>query len=219
MKLLVLGGTKFLGIGVVEAALAAGHEVTIANRGRTSPELFGGVERIRVDLLGELGPLAGRSWDAAVDLDPTQLTRHTRRRAEALCDAAGRYVFVSSISAYAYLSTPPREDSPVEEPPDPEPEEFAEEHYGGLKVGSERAVLDVFGDRGAAVRAGLIVGPHDPTERFTYWPRRLAEGGEVLAPGSPDAPVQLVDARDLGAWLVRLAGRGPGGAFNATGPA
>jgi 2'-hydroxyisoflavone reductase len=219
MKLLVLGGTEFLGIGVVETALAAGHEVTIANRGRTNPQLFPDVERIRVDLLADLAPLAGREWDGAVDLDPTQLTRHTRRRAEALRDDVGHYVFVSSISAYADLAAPPHEDSPVQAPPDPEPEEFAEESYGGLKAGSERGVLEVFGERGAAVRAGLIVGPYDPTERFTYWVRRLAEGGDVLAPGSPEAPLQLIDARDLGAWLVGLAEDGTGGVFNATGPA
>jgi 2'-hydroxyisoflavone reductase len=217
MRLLVLGGTKFLGIGVVDAALAAGHEVTIANRGQTGSELFPGVERIRIDLHRDLAPLAGREWDGAVDLDPTQLTRQTRRRAEALRDVVGHYVFVSSISAYSDLSAPPGEDSPIFEPLDPEPEEFAEEFYGALKAGSELAVLDLFGARGAVVRAGLLVGPHDPTDRFTYWPRRLAEGGDVLAPGDPAAPVQFVDARDLGAWLVHLAERKIGGVFNGTG--
>jgi 2'-hydroxyisoflavone reductase len=218
MKLLVLGGTKFLGIAVVEAALAAGHEVTMANRGQTRPELFPDVERIAVDLHGDLAPLAGRGWDAVVDLDPTQLTRQTRRRAEALSDSVGQYVYVSSISAYSDLSAPPNEDSPVLEPLDPEPEEFAMEHYGALKAGSEQAVLDVFGDRGAVIRAGLIVGPHDPTDRFTYWPRRLAEGGDVLAPGTPEDPVQFIDGRDLGAWLVHLAAERIGGVFIATGP-
>lgn len=218
MNLLVLGGTKFLGIAVVEAALAAGHEVTMANRGQTRPELFPDVERIQVDLHGDLAPLAGRAWDGVVDLDPTQLARQTRRRAEALRDAVDHYVFVSSISAYSDLSTPPSEDSPVFEPLDPEPEEFSTEHYGALKAGSERAVLELFGERGAVVRAGLIVGPHDPTDRFTYWPRRLAEGGDVLAPGRPEAPVQFIDARDLGAWLVHLAAEQIGGVFIGTGP-
>jgi 2'-hydroxyisoflavone reductase len=218
MKLLVLGGTKFLGIAVVEAALAAGHEVTMANRGQTKPELFPDVERIEVDLHGDLAPLAGGSWDAVVDMDPTQLSRQTRRRAEALRDAVGHYVYVSSVSAYSDLSTPPNEDSPVYEPLDSEPETFDMELYGALKAGSERAVLEVFGDRGAAIRAGLIVGPHDPTERFTYWPRRLVEGGDVLAPGTPDDPVQFIDVRDLGAWLVRLAAERIGGVFIGTGP-
>lgn len=218
MKLLVLGGTKFLGIGVVEAALASGHDVTVANRGRTNSGLFPEVERIRVDLLDDLTPFEGREWDAAIDLDPTQLTRHTRRRAEALDEAVGHYVFVSSKSVYRDFSQPLDERSPVHEPLDPEPEVFAEEHYAGLKAGSEQAVLDLFAGRAAVIRAGLIVGPHDPTDRFTYWPRRLAEGGDVLAPGSPDAPVQFVDERDLGAWLVRLAENRTSGIFNATGP-
>ena len=214
MRLLVLGGTKFLGRAVVEAVLARGDDVTLANRGRTNPELFPDAERIEIDLTGDLAPLAGREWDVAVDLDPTQLPRQTRRRAEALRDAVGRYVFVSTISVYADASQPVDEESPVLDPPDPEPDEFDPELYGGLKVGSERAVLEVFGDRATIARAGLLVGPHDPTDRFTYWPRRLAEGGDALAPGSPGAPVQFVDARDVGAWLTEA----PPGVFVATGP-
>ena len=219
MKILVLGGTKFLGRAAVEAALAGGHEVTLFNRGTTNADLFPETERIRGDLAGDLGGLAGRDWDAAVDLDPTQLPRQTRRRCEALRDAVGHYVFVSTISVYADTSEPVTESSPLAEPPDPEPETFDLELYSGLKVGSERAVLDVFGNRATIARAGLIVGPHDPTERFTYWPRRLAEGGDVLAPGDPGAPTQFVDARDLGAWLVHAAATRAGGIFNATGPA
>ena len=172
-----------------------------------------------MDLSGDLDALADREWDAVVDLDPTQLPRHTRRRAELLRDAVGHYVFVSTISVYADPSQPLDESSPVIEPPDPEPEAFDAELYGGLKVGSERAVQEVFEDRCAIVRPGLIVGPHDPTDRFTYWPRRLAEGGTVLAPGRPEQPVQIVDARDLGAFLVRVAGERKAGVFNATGPA
>ena len=217
MRIVVLGGTKFLGRAAVGAARAAGHELTLVNRGQTSPELFPEIEQIHLDLRGGLEALAGRSWDAAIDLDPTQLPRHTRRRAEAL--EVGHYVFVSTISVYADPSVPIDESSPVLEPPDPEPEEFDPELYGGLKIGSERAILDILGDRAAIVRAGLIVGPNDPTDRFTYWPRRLAEGGRVLAPGSPSRPVQLIDARDLGAFLVRLAENRIPGVFNATGPA
>ena len=216
--LLVLGGTKFLGRAAVEAALAAGHEVTLANRGTTNPELFPEAERIQVDLKEDLAPLAGRTWDAVIDLDPTQLPRLTRRRAEALRDAVGHYVFVSTISVYAEFAEPLDESSPVLDPPDPEPEAFEMELYGALKTGSERAILDVFGERATIARPGLIVGPHDPTERFTYWPRRLAEGGDVLAPGDPEAPIQMIDARDLGAWLVHAAETRPAGVFNATGP-
>jgi 2'-hydroxyisoflavone reductase len=219
MRLLVLGGTRFLGRAVAEAALAGGHDVTLFNRGATAPELFPEAERLRGDLTRDLAALRGRTWDAAVDLDPTTLPRHVLRCCELLSDAVGHLVFVSTISVYADPSRPLDESSPVHEPPDPEPEAFAEEAYGGLKVGSERAVLEAFGNRAAIVRPGLIVGPHDPTDRFTYWPRRLAEGGDVLAPGDPDAPVQFVDARDLGSWLVRLAGERTSGVFNATGPA
>jgi 2'-hydroxyisoflavone reductase len=219
VRLLVLGGTKFLGRGVVDAALADDHEVTLFNRGQTNPRLYTDVETIHGDLTGDLGLLGGRSWDAAVDLDPTQLPRHTRRRTELLRDAVTHYVFVSTISVYCDPSVPLDESSPVEEPPNPEPDEFVPEQYGGLKVGSERVVQEVLGERAAIVRPGLIVGPHDPTDRFTYWPRRLAEGGDVLAPGDPEQPVQLIDARDLGRWLVHVAGRRIAGIFNATGPA
>ncbi|HXR10885.1 MAG TPA: NAD-dependent epimerase/dehydratase family protein [Gaiellaceae bacterium] len=219
MKLLVLGGTKFLGRGVVDAALAGGHEVTLFNRGQTRPGLYPEVESLQGDLTGDLDALRSREWDAVVDLDPTQLPRYTRRRAETLAGTVGHYVFVSTISVYADASQPIDESSPVLEPPDPEPETFDAELYGGLKVGSERAVLDVLGERAAIVRPGLIVGPHDPTDRFTYWPRRLADGGTVLAPGDPAQPVQLIDARDLGDFLVRVAERRTAGVFNATGPA
>jgi len=219
VKLLVLGGTKFLGRAVVDAALAGGHEVTLFNRGQTRPGLYPEVESLQGDLTGDLDALRSREWDAVVDLDPTQLPRYTRRRAETLAGTVGHYVFVSTISVYADASQPIDESSPVLEPPDPEPETFDAELYGGLKVGSERAVLDVLGERAAIVRPGLIVGPHDPTDRFTYWPRRLADGGTVLAPGDPAQPVQLVDARDLGDFLVRAAERRTAGVFNATGPA
>jgi nucleoside-diphosphate-sugar epimerase len=218
VKLLVLGGTKFLGRAAVEGALAEGHDVTFFTRGRTNPDLFPDAEHVVGDLTQDVSPLAGGTWDAAVDLDPTQLPRHTRRRAETLRDAVGHYVFVSTISVYADPTRPIDEGSTLLQPPDPEPVTFAVEDYGGLKVGSERVVLDVFGSRCAVVRPGLIAGPNDPTGRFTYWPVRLAEGGDVLAPGDPEAPLQLIDARDLGAWLVRVAAEQTSGVFNATGP-
>ena len=132
MKLLVLGGTKFLGRGVVEAALAAGHDVTLFNRGQTNPEDFPETEKLRGDLTGDLDALQGREWDAAIDLDPTQLPRHTRRRAEALAGSVGHYVFVSTISVYSDPSTPIDEGSPLFEPPDPEPEAFDPEHPAGM---------------------------------------------------------------------------------------
>ena len=217
MKLLVLGGTVFLGRHVVDAALADGHEMTIFTRGRTNPDLFPEAERLQGDRDGDLGALAGRSWDGVVDTSG-YVPRVVRQSAELLQDALGRYVFVSSISVYADPSLPLEEASPVAELADPASEDVQAD-YGALKAACETVVDEVFGERGANVRAGLIVGPYDPTERFTYWPRRLAEGGDVLAPGDPAAPSQFVDARDLAAWLVRLAEHGPGGVFNATGPA
>ena len=204
MRLLVLGGTKFLGRHVVAHALADGHEVTTFTRGQTNPGLFPDVEHLLGDRDGGLDALAGREWDGVVDTSG-YVPRVVRRSAELLRDAVQRYVFVSSISVYA---------EPEEEPAD----EDVQAHYGALKRACERVVEEIYGERGTAVRAGLIVGPHDPTDRFTYWARRLAAGGDVLAPGRPEQPVQVVDARDLAAWLVKVALHGPGGTFDATGP-
>jgi 2'-hydroxyisoflavone reductase len=217
MRLLVLGGTKFLGRHVVEAALARGDEVTIFTRGQTNPDLFPEVERLRGDRDGKLDALAGREWDAVID-PSCYVPRIARQSGELLRDAVGRYVFVSTVSVYADFGKPIDEGSPLAELEDPETEEVME-HYGALKAACEHVFDELYGDRVTHVRAGLIVGPHDPTDRFTYWPRRLDEGGEVLAPGNADAPVQFVDARDLAAFMLLLAERGPGGPVNATGPA
>jgi 2'-hydroxyisoflavone reductase len=217
MKLLILGGTKFLGRHAVDAALAAGHDVTIFTRGKTNPDLYPEVEHLTGDRDGDLAALEGRTWDGVVDTSG-YVPRILRQSAELLRDAVGRYVFVSSISVYDDFSKPVDESTPVAQLEDPATEEIME-HYGALKAACETVVDEVYGDRGANVRAGLIVGPFDPTDRFTYWPRRIAAGGDVLGPGDPDAPVQFVDARDLAAWLVKLALEGPGGTFNATGPA
>jgi 2'-hydroxyisoflavone reductase len=216
MKLLVLGGTKFLGRHAVDAALAGGHKVTIFTRGQTNSELFPKVEHLQGDRDGDLDALRGGAWDGVVDTSG-YVPRIVRQSAELLHDRVGRYVFVSSISVYDDFSAPLSETSPVAELEDPASEEI-EEHYGALKAACEGVVEEIYSDRSARVRAGLIVGPYDPTDRFTYWPRRIALGGEVLGPGDPGAPVQFIDARDLAAWLVLLALEGPGGTFNATGP-
>jgi 2'-hydroxyisoflavone reductase len=217
MKLLVLGGTKFLGRHAVDAALADGNEVTIFTRGETNPELFLEAEHLVGDRDGKLDALVGRRWDGVIDTSG-YVPRVVRQSAELLRDAVERYVFVSSISVYDDFSEPVDESSPVALLEDPDTEEIMEA-YGALKAACENVVEEVYGERSARVRAGLIVGPFDPTDRFTYWPRRIALGGDVLGPGSPDAPVQFVDARDLARWLVTLALTGPGGTFNATGPA
>jgi 2'-hydroxyisoflavone reductase len=214
MRLLVLGGTKFLGRAVVEAALAGGHEVTLFNRGQTNPELFPAVEKIRSDRTKDLGALAGRSWDAALDM-ATFLPRVVRLSTAALRDSVRRYVYVSSISAYADQSVPPVEGNPVAVLADPESESI--DDYGALKATCEQIVEDVFGERALVIRPGLIVGPHDPTDRFTYWPRRIAKGGRVLAPAPPRAPVQFIDVRDLAAWIVHATEAELDGLYNATG--
>lgn len=217
MQLLVLGGTKFLGRHVVEAALARGDDVTIFTRGQTNPDLFSEIEKLRGDRDGDLGALAGRCWDAVID-PSCYVPRVARQSGELLRDAVDRYVFVSTVSVYGDFSEPIDESTPLAELEDPATEEVME-NYGALKAACERVFDEVYGDRVTHVRAGLIVGPHDPTDRFTYWPRRFADGGEALAPGNPEAPVQFVDARDLADFMLLLAERGPGGPINATGPA
>jgi 2'-hydroxyisoflavone reductase len=217
VKILVLGGTKFLGRAAVETALERGHEVTLFNRGETNPELFPDVEKLRGDRAEDLSGLDGRRWDGVID-SSGYFPGVVRRSAEALSDS-GRYLFVSSVSAYADFSRGPREDSPRAELAEGHPvdEMLPEyENYGALKALCEDVVWEVFGDRATIVRPGLIVGPHDPTGRFTYWPHRVARGGQVLVPAPPDRTVQFVDARDLGAWLVELLERDEGGAFNGT---
>jgi 2'-hydroxyisoflavone reductase len=203
LRLLVLGGTKFLGRAVVESALERGHEVTLFNRGQTNPELFPEAEKLRGNRDGDLRALEGRTWDAVVD--PSGFVPRVVRAGAELLAANGveNYVFVSSISAYADFGRGYQESAPLAELADPASEDVARD-YGALKVACERVVEAAFPGRSAHIRAGVIVGPHDPTGRFTYWPMRLQRGGEVLAPGRGDEPWQLVDVRDLGAWIVRL---------------
>jgi 2'-hydroxyisoflavone reductase len=215
MRLLVLGGTLFAGRAVVEAALASGHEVTLFNRGQTNPGLFPGAEHVHGDRERDLSPLAGREFDAVADTSG-YVPRVVRATAELLASAP-HYAFVSSVSVYADLAVGPSEQSPVHEWDGSS--EDVNEAYGELKAACEREVEDVFGDRALIVRPGMIVGPHDPTFRFTYWVERIARGGDVLAPEPRDAPVQAIDARDLGAWLVRCAERRTVGVYNAVGPA
>lgn len=215
MRLLVLGGTKFLGRAAVDEALRRGHEVTLFNRGQTNAGLYPEAEHLQGDRDGGLGALRGREWDAVID-PSGYVPRVVRASAELLRDAAGHYVFVSSVSVYRDFSRAHfDETAPRIELEDPAVEEVME-HYGGLKALCEDVVAETFPGRFANVRAGLIVGPHDPTDRFTYWPVRVDRGGEVLAPGRASRPVEFVDARDLGAWLVTVAEQRTSGAFNAT---
>ncbi len=217
MKLLVLGGTKFLGRAAVDAALARGHEVTLFNRGETNPELHPQAEKLRGDREHDLSALEGRVWDAVID--PSGYVPHVvRASAQALADSAGHYLFISSVSVYGDFSEPRDELSPLEELAEDKPDDRLLEdysNYGALKVLCERAVAETIPDAYALVRPGLIVGPHDPTGRFTYWPHRIARGGEVLVPGPPDETVQFIDVRDLATWLIDLSERTVDGTFNA----
>jgi 2'-hydroxyisoflavone reductase len=213
MQILVLGGTEFLGRHVVEGALARGHDVTLFNRGQTRPELFPESEKLRGDRDGDLGALGGRSFDAVVDTSG-YVPRVLSATLAALGDV-GHYTFVSSISVYADCSTPPTEESPVDQLA--EPSEDPVEHYGALKALCEDVVRSRFPDA-FVPRPGLIVGPWDPTGRFTYWPLRISSGGAVLAPAPSAAPSQVIDVRDLAAWIVDAAERGTAGTFNAVAP-
>jgi 2'-hydroxyisoflavone reductase len=210
VRLLVLGGTLFLGRHVVEAALARGHEVVILNRGLRNPQLFPQIEKLRGDRDGDLSALRGRTFDAVIDpsgYKPEQV----RAVADVLGGTIAHYTFISSISVYRQF-LPHRsydESAALAE---------GDQGYGALKARCEEALVEALPGRVARVRPGLIVGPHDPTDRFTYWPRRVARGGDVLAPGRPGRPVQLIDVRDLAEWCLRLAEHRRAGAFNAVGP-
>ena len=216
MKLLLLGGPRFLGRAIADAALERGHELTFFNRGTTNPDLYPEVERIVGDRAGDLTALGGRTWDAVIDTSG-YLPREVRASAEALA-GSGLYCFVSSVSVYADFSKPNDEDSPVAELGDLPDDEVTNESYGALKALCEEAARDVFRERALVVRPGLIVGPHDPTGRFTYWPHRIARGGEILAPAPPERQTQVIDVRDLGEWIVELCERRSPGTFNATHP-
>jgi 2'-hydroxyisoflavone reductase len=218
-RLLILGGTQFLGRHIVEAAQTAGHELTLFNRGQTNPGLFPGIEQVHGDRDGGLGPLAGRRWDAVVDV-AGYVPRIVRQSAELLANAVERYVFISTISVYAEFPRPGLDETaPVGRLEDESTEAAGGASYGPLKALCERAVEAALPGRALVIRPGLIVGPHDPTDRFTYWPVRVARGGEVLAPEGPHVPVQVIDARDLAAWTVRMVEARATGTFNATGPA
>ncbi len=214
MRLLLLGGPRFLGRAVLAEALARGHDVTTFNRSGTDASAWPEVESLRGDRDGGLEALEGRAFDAVVDTSG-YVPRIVAAGAELLRDAVEHYVFVSSISVYASFASPVDETAPVAMLADPSSEDVQAD-YGALKARCETVVEAVFPGAATHVRAGLIVGPHDPTGRFTYWPHRIARGGQVLVPAPLDRQVQAVDVRDLGAWLVRCAEGHVAGTFNAT---
>jgi 2'-hydroxyisoflavone reductase len=218
MKILILGGTRFLGRHLVDAALAAGHEVTLFNRGKSNPGLFPNIETIIGDRGQDIEKLSGRAWDAVIDV-AGYVPRIARLSAQGLEGSARRYVFISSISAYAGFSKVGiNESDPVGKLDDESVEEITGETYGPLKVLCEKTVQDIYGDRALIIRPGLIVGPNDPTDRFTYWPVRVKRGGGVLTPDRPDTPIQVIDVRDLSAFVIKLIEANASGIYNATGP-
>jgi 2'-hydroxyisoflavone reductase len=214
VRLLLLGGPRFLGRAVLTEALARGHHVTTFNRSGTDPAAWPGVESLRGDRDGGLAALDGRSFDAVVDTSG-YVPRIVAAGVDLLREAAAHYVFVSSISAYASFARRVDESAPVAVLADATSEDVQAD-YGALKARCEQVVEDGFPGRATHVRAGLIVGPGDPTGRFTYWPHRIDRGGEVLVPGPLERQVQLVDVRDLGGWIVRCAEERVAGTFNAT---
>lgn len=218
MRLLVLGGTQFVGRALAEAALTAGHEVTLFHRGRTGAGLFPDAEHVLGDRDGGLDGLRGREWDACVDVSG-YLPRLVRDSSELLRETVGHLVFVSTISVYADLAVPRDEDGPLATLADETTEEiFAGGNYGGLKVLCERAVRETFAERAAVVRPGFVVGPHDHTGRFSWWVHRGARGGTMALPATVARRTQFVDVRDLAEFLLHAAGSRLEGTYNATGP-
>jgi len=223
VRLLILGGTGFIGPHQVRAARAAGHEITLFNRGQTAPELFPDVEQLRGDRNGDLAALEGRRWDVVIDNSRSR-PDWVMLSAELLRDSVALYYYVSSRSAYAdYSTVPMTADAPTHTYEtanvDRGTADLTRLPYGLAKAESEREVMRVFGDRVAVFRPGLIIGPGDETDRFTYWPVRIHRGGEVLSPGPGIDPVQIIDVRDLCEFMIGAAAAGHTGLFNCVGPA
>jgi 2'-hydroxyisoflavone reductase len=217
-KILILGGTNFLGPHVVDAAIARGHTVTLFNRGKTHAELYPDLEKLRGDRDGHLEALQGRSWDAVVD-PSGYVPRIVTMSAQLLAPNVGHYVFISTISVYHRDNVVgDDETAPVETIADPTNEDV-KTNYGALKALCEQAAERAMPGRVANIRPGLIVGPGDPTGRFTHWPWRASQGGEMIGPGDGTTPTQWIDGRDLGAWIVKVIEDKTVGVYNAMGPA
>lgn len=219
--MLIFGGTNFIGPQLVPAAERAGFRVTLFNRGKTNPELFPQVEKLRGDRDPNVGDglkaLEGRRFDVIID-DSGHVPRHVKASAELLAKDSGFYVFVSSLSAYADHQTPNADESAPLAQLEAETEDYSGPAFGPLKALCEQAVQTAFGSRCAIVRPGLIVGQGDKSDRFTYWIERMSRGGDVLVPGTPDDPIRLIDVRDLAEFLVRVGANRTSGVFNAIGP-
>ena len=212
--LLILGGTGFIGPHLTDHALQRGWTVTHFNRGRRAADGVAGVETLHGDRKGQLDALRGRKWDAVVD-NTGYIPKYVKESVELLAPNTGYCLFISSISAYASFARPNHEASPTGKLGNPDEEQITNETYGPMKALCEQYTMQAYGERASVVRPGYIVGPLDPTDRFTYWPVRAARGGEMLAPGTPEDPVQIIDVRDLSAWMLALVEQRAQGYYNA----
>jgi 2'-hydroxyisoflavone reductase len=219
MDLLILGGTVFLGRALVETAIARQHRLTLFNRGRSNPGLFPQVEELLGERDGGLEALRGRRWEAVIDTCG-YVPRLVQQSARLLAPVVGHYTLISSISVYAGFSRPVMDESaPLGTLKDELIEQVNGETYGPLKALCEQAAVREMTGRVLVVRPGLIVGPHDPSDRFTYWPQRVMQGGEMLAPGRPEREISFIDVYDLAEWILNMVENGATGTFNAGGPA
>jgi len=218
LKILVLGGTKFLGRTFVETALSKGHEIILFNRGKTNPDIFPEAEHLIGSRDSDLKPLHRRTWDAVVDTCG-YVPRIVRKSAELLADSVGHYTFISSLNAYSDFSKPGVDENyPLATIDDETVEKVTGETYGPLKVLCEKAAERAMPGKVLTLRCGLIVGKYDPSDRFTYWPVRINQGGEVLAPSPPEQQIQFIDARDISDFILIMAERKQTGIFNTVGP-
>jgi 2'-hydroxyisoflavone reductase len=215
--LLILGGTGFIGPHLTDEALRLGWKVTHFNRGKHAPDGVANVETLIGDRKGQLDALRGRKWDVVID-DTGQIPKYVKMSAELLAPNVGYCLYISSISAYASFAQPNDESSPTGKLANPDIEEMSDGNYGPMKALCEQYSAEAFKDRASIVRPGYIVGPLDNSDRFTYWPVRASKGGEMLVPGSPHDPIQIVDVRDLTAWMMRLATHRTLGVYNAVSP-
>jgi 2'-hydroxyisoflavone reductase len=222
MRILIIGGTRFVGRHIAETALAAGHELTLLHRGRSQPTSLADVEHLLADRDADLSVLHGRSFDATIDVC-AYWPRQVRALAAAIGDRGGHYVYISSVSAYADTDRPGGDESiplATVDTDDPDALEMSDTTYGPLKALCEQAAIDAYGkDAVTIVRPSYVVGPYDPTGRFTWWVDRLARSGPVLCPGPADSPMQLIDVRDQAAWIVGLVESGTTGPFHSCSPA
>ncbi|MGO9802305.1 MAG: NAD-dependent epimerase/dehydratase family protein [Steroidobacteraceae bacterium] len=212
--LLILGGTGFIGPHLTEEAQHRGWKVTHFNRGKTAPGGIAGVETLIGDRKGQLDALRGRRFDAVVD-DTGFVPKYVKMSADLLAPNVGYCLYISSISAYAGFATPNDEHSPLGKLDDPDVEKVTNDTYGPMKALCERYTAAAFAERVSIVRPGYIVGPLDKSDRFTYWPVRASKGGEMLAPGTPNDPIQVIDVRDLTAFMMTLVESRSNGTFNA----